>query len=151
MSSTRKPLLRLVRSAYALGFAVALSLSLSPHRAIAAPASDALENCRATVGRPVVRACIQNRLHAQGGMPMQHLAACREIASPVVRSCFQTAMKDTIASCRASVGRPIVESCVGARVKSEGRFLFEFIAACRKSAYDAVKACVWRTSTDGDN
>lgn len=80
---------------------------------------------------------------------MQHLAACREIATPAVRGCFQNAMKNEIAGCRASVGRPIVQACVGERVKSEGRFLFEFIADCRKSAYDAVKACIWRTSTGG--
>lgn len=114
---------------------------------VALDASKVLDDCRASVGRPVVRACIKSRLQAQGGMPIQHLSTCREVASPAVRGCFQTAMKDVIASCRASVGKPIVQACVGERVKSEGRFLFEFIADCRKTAYNPVRACVWRNSS----
>ena len=118
-------------------------------RASTAVASDELENCRATVGRPIVRACVQERLRNYGGMPMQYLAACRQIATPAVRGCFQTAMRDVIESCRASVGKPIVQECVGARVQAEGRFLFEYIADCRKSAFTAVRACIWRTSAGG--
>ena len=119
-------------------------------RAAAISASETLENCRATIGRPVVRACVQNRLQRNGGYPQQHLSACRETASPAVRSCFQTAMKDVIAACRRSVGKPIVEACVHAHVASEGRFRFEQIEACRKNAFGPVRACVWKTSAGSE-
>lgn len=143
------PSISQVRTGRALGVAVLFTATFLYEHAVAAVASEVLANCRATIGRPVVQACVQERLHAQGGLPIQHVPACRKIASPAVRGCFQTAMKDVIAGCRASVGKPIVQACVGARVKSEGRFLFEYVATCRKFAYDEVRACVWRTAAGG--
>ncbi|MBI3699845.1 MAG: hypothetical protein HY242_05290 [Afipia sp.] len=133
----------------AFGVVILMGVLANTGDAKAAVASEALENCRAAIGRPVVRACIHERLQNYGGMPLQYLAACRQIASPAVRECFQTAMKDVIESCRASVGKPIVQECVGARVRAEGRFLFDYIADCRKTAFTAVRACIWRTSAGG--
>jgi len=145
MASTRGPG-RCVSGIRMPGFGILLGATLFSDFAFAAVASEALEKCRATIGRPIVRTCIQERLASQGGMPMQYLAPCRQIASPAVRACFQTAMKDVIAACRARVGKSIVQECVGERVRKEGRFLFEYIETCRKSAFTAVRACVWRTS-----
>ena len=131
------------------GCALLFAASFTSERATAASASQTIESCRATIGRPVVRACIQQKLQSEGGFPQQHLPGCRATASPAVRSCFQTAMKDVIAGCRNSVGKPIVEACVQARIASEGRFFIEQVQECRKSAFGPVRACVWRTSANG--
>lgn len=114
--------------------------------ALAATAAETLANCRLTVGRPVVQACIQQRLHAVGGIPEQHVSQCREKASPAVKGCFQEAMKDVIQSCRLTVGKPIVQACVRERIASEGGFVPEQFHECRKNAFAPVRACIWRTS-----
>ena len=121
----------------------------STERAAALTANEALENCRASIGRPVVRACVQQRMQRDGGFPQQHVPGCRQIATPAVRSCFQNAMSQTIAGCRASVGKPIVEACVQARIATDGRFRIEQIQDCRKTAFGPVRACIWRTSSTG--
>jgi hypothetical protein len=114
--------------------------------ALAAPATEALANCRLTIGRPVVRACVHEHLLAQGGLPSQYIAACKVRATPAVKGCFQSAMADVIADCRQSIGKPIVQACVKQRISAEGQFRIEFVEGCRKSAIPAVKACVWQTS-----
>lgn len=69
-----------------LGF-VGLTLGLAiagRQNASALTKEDALENCRATVGRPIVQACIRG-----GGGSRE---ACREQASPKVRACVIAAL-----------------------------------------------------------
>ena len=69
-----------------LGF-VRLTLGLAiagRQNASALTKEDALENCRATVGRPIVQACIRG-----GGGSRE---ACREQASPKVRACVIAAL-----------------------------------------------------------
>ena len=132
------------------GCVIFFAMVFTSGQAAAIPASQALENCRASIGRPVVRACIQQRLYDHGGFPQQHLSACRETATPAVKGCFQNAMKDVIADCRRTIGKPIVEACVKARIESDGRFLTEQVATCRKSAFGPVRACIWRTSEGGN-
>jgi CHAT domain-containing protein/tellurite resistance protein len=69
-----------------LGF-VGLTLGLAiagRQNAFALTKEDALENCRATVGRPIVQACIRG-----GGGSRE---ACREQASPKVRACVIAAL-----------------------------------------------------------
>ncbi len=114
--------------------------------ALAATAAEALANCRLTVGRPVVQACIQQRLHAVGGMAEQHVSQCREKASPAVKGCFQNAMKDVIQNCRLTIGKPIVQACVRERISSAGAFDTSHFFECRKNAFAPVRACIWRTS-----
>jgi CHAT domain-containing protein len=64
---------------------LALSLALSGGQtAFALTKEDALENCRATVGRPIVEACMRG-----GGGSRE---ACREQASPKVRACVNAAL-----------------------------------------------------------
>ena len=133
-----------------LMFFAAVAMSTIPPRAFATQASVALETCRATIGRPVVRACIQQHMQSAGGFPAQYLAECRATASPAVRGCFQAAMKNEITACRQSVGRPIVQECVRSRIAVEGGFRPEQVEACRKNAYGPVKACVWKTSAVND-
>lgn len=125
---------------------IAGAMVTSGDSALAATAAEALANCRLTVGRPVVQACIQQRLHAVGGMPEQHVSQCRESASPAVKGCFQNAMKDVIQNCRLTVGKPIVQACVRDRIASEGAFATEHFFECRKNAFAPVRACIWRTS-----
>lgn len=132
---------------YAVALAVMTSALLSAQdSALAATAAEALAKCRLTVGRPVVQACIQQRLHAVGGMPEQHVTQCREQASPAVKGCFQNAMKDVIMNCRLTVGKPIVQACVRERISSAGAFDTSHFFECRKNAFAPVRACVWRTS-----
>jgi hypothetical protein len=131
---------------WALSLVILLASVVTSECAVAGIASQALANCRATVGRPIVWACVQERLITEGGRPRQHVVGCRERARPAVKGCFQNAMMGVIADCRESVGKPIVQACVRLRIQSEGRFLIEQVESCRKSAYSAVRACVWRTS-----
>lgn len=135
-----------LRNGWLAVLALFLTIIATSGQAIAIPASEALETCRATIGRPVVRACVQQRLHAEGGFPQQYIAACRQTATPAVKGCFQNVMKDVITDCRRTVGKPIVEACVKARIESDGRFLTEQVETCRKYAFGPVRACIWRTS-----
>lgn len=68
----------------ALGAAVVLSL-LTVVSASALELNQAIENCRATVGKPIVQACMRS-----GGGSLE---ACRETAGPKVRACVQSAMQ----------------------------------------------------------
>ena len=66
-----------------------------------------------------VRACIQQKLHSEGGFPQQHLSACRATATPAVRSCFQDA-NEGYDRRLPRIGKLIVEACVHSRIVSEG-------------------------------
>lgn len=61
-----------------------------PHSASAQSREAAIERCRASVGRPIVQACMRSRgatIDSQSD-----LAACRTKATPQVRSCVMAAM-----------------------------------------------------------
>lgn len=51
----------------------------------------AIENCRETVGRPIVQACMQG-LHGGGGDREANFARCRAGASPKVKACVMAAL-----------------------------------------------------------
>jgi CHAT domain-containing protein/tetratricopeptide (TPR) repeat protein len=70
----------------AVGFLAFASLS-APHAAFALTIDEARENCRATVGRPIVQACMGGQ---KGEGPA--LEACRAKASPSVRACLMAAL-----------------------------------------------------------
>ena len=46
-----------------------------------------VEHCRQTVGRPMVRACVQDRVQGEGGPPHRFVEQCRLSISWVVRAC----------------------------------------------------------------
>jgi hypothetical protein len=66
-----------------LGAAALLALALSAP-ALALELNQAIENCRSTVGKPIVMACMR------GGSGT--LETCREKAGPRVKACVQSAM-----------------------------------------------------------
>jgi CHAT domain-containing protein len=70
----------------AAGLLAFASLS-APHAAFALTIEEARENCRATVGRPIVQACMGGQ---KGEGPA--LEACRAKASPSVKACVMAAM-----------------------------------------------------------
>src|SRR5258705_9791284 len=72
-----------MKSIAPLGVAALLSVVLSPP-AFALELNQAIENCRSSVGKPIVMACMR----AGGGS----LEACREKARPTVKACVQSAM-----------------------------------------------------------
>src|SRR5262245_414604 len=55
--------------------------------AVAASFEQIVENCRNTVGRNIVQACMQAK--GKGGDREGNMAACRNTASPQVRACVQ--------------------------------------------------------------
>jgi hypothetical protein len=103
----------------------------------------AREHCRQTVGRPIVQTCMRT-----GGNGAA-LEACRTQASPRVRACVRagliaaygrTTFREAIEHCRLTVGRPIVQACLGGRRTGvEGSLDLE---ACRAKASPSVRACV---------
>src|SRR5262245_43007376 len=76
--------------------ATALVLAFAD-RALALTMEDAIENCRNTVGRPIVQACMRG-----GGSSME---ACRARATPQVKECVQAALNK--AHGRANVATPV--------------------------------------------
>ena len=72
-----------MKSIAPLGVAALLSIVLSPP-AFALELNQAIENCRSTVGKPIVMACMRS-----GGGSLE---SCRESAGPKVRACVQSAM-----------------------------------------------------------
>lgn len=50
-----------------------------------------------------------------------------------------------MAHCRATIGRPIVQTCVQSKVQHLGGLRRQHVAACRQDARPAVRACVQRT------
>jgi len=97
----------------------------------------AIEQCRDTVGRPIVWDCL-DAWDMSGTLEL-----CRLEASPRVRKCVNGAIANgdnnvhrAIAHCRQTVGRPIVEHCMseqGRRTELE---------ECRATASRSVRACV---------
>src|SRR5712675_3048789 len=72
-----------MKSIAPLGVAALLSVVLSPP-AFALELNQAIENCRSTVGKPIVMACMRS-----GGGTLE---SCREKAGPRVKACVQSAM-----------------------------------------------------------
>jgi hypothetical protein len=106
--------------------------------------------CRQSVGRPIVQACMgTSRITAEADRAAA-LAACRTKASPRVRACVQRAMiaaygwprvESVIEQCRQAIGRPAVNACMTAA--PSGRI--PDLEACRLRAAPHVRACVRRT------
>src|SRR6266852_9493761 len=63
-----------------------IGMSICAEQASALTMEQAVENCRATVGKPIVQACMQAQ--GKGG----NLEACRAQATPKVRACVQSAL-----------------------------------------------------------
>jgi tetratricopeptide (TPR) repeat protein len=84
-----------------LGFAL-----VGGQQALALTQEDALENCRATVGRPIVQACMRG-----GGGSRE---ACREQATPKVRACVIAALDAANGRANAPVALPKEQSPSGA-------------------------------------
>jgi hypothetical protein len=111
------------------------------HGAMAKGGTDvqrAIAHCRQSVGRTFVEACMS----AQG--KLAELESCRARASPRVRACVRKSMiavyghahvRQAIQHCRQTVGRPIVQACMGG---NHGAHL----QACRAQASPKVRACV---------
>jgi hypothetical protein len=72
-----------MKSIARLGVAALLAIVLSPS-ALALELNQAIENCRSTVGKPIVVACMRS-----GGGTLE---SCREKAGPRVKACVQSAM-----------------------------------------------------------
>src|SRR5882757_1656447 len=72
-----------MKSIARLGVAALLAIVLSP-AALALELNQAIENCRSTVGKPIVMACMRS-----GGGTLE---SCREKAGPRVKACVQSAM-----------------------------------------------------------
>jgi len=72
-----------MKSLARLGVAALLAIVLSPS-ALALELNQAIENCRSTVGKPIVVACMRS-----GGGTLE---SCREKAGPRVKACVQSAM-----------------------------------------------------------
>ena len=107
----------------------------------------AIAHCRDTVGRPAVHACLQAQGHAVV------FESCRTKASPSVRACVRSTMISTfgranfqnvVEQCRQTVGRPIVQECMGGRHlgnKGASRGGAD-LEQCRAKASPSVRACV---------
>jgi hypothetical protein len=105
----------------------------------------AIAHCRDTVGRPAVHAC----LHAQGHATA--FESCRTKASPSVRACVRGTMISTygranfqnaVEHCRQTVGRPIVQECMGGRHLGNKGASRRDLESCRAKATPSVRACV---------
>jgi hypothetical protein len=125
-----------------------MAISIGTFLVSAGPASafsfdQAIERCRQTVGRPIVKACLGGRRAESGG----NLNACRTKASPRVRACVQRAMiaaygwpkvEEAIEHCRQTIGRPIVRACMADGGNAD-------LEECRARAAPQVRSCVRRT------
>lgn len=116
---------------------------------------EAIERCRQTVGRPIVRACMwSRRWDVTGQSGGTDLNACKAWATPRVRACVRTAMtaaygrakvEQTIEHCRQTLGRPIVQACMsGLRDGAKGTNRAIALETCRARATPQVRACVRR-------
>jgi hypothetical protein len=131
-------------AAFALGV---LTLAALPQTAHARHSgASAQKECRASVGRPIVHACVQSKVQHLGGKRHHHVSACREDASPAVRACIERTVPHIVAHCRQTVGRPMVQVCVQKRAQREGGPPGQFVEGCRMSISWAVRACVSRTA-----
>jgi len=116
---------------------------------------EAIERCRQTVGRPIVRACMwSRRWDATGQSGGANLNACKAWATPRVRACVRTAMtaafgrakvEQTIEHCRQTLGRPIVKACMSSlRDSAIATNRAAALEACRARATPQVRSCVRR-------
>ncbi len=94
------------RAGFIAGLLV-IGTSVGAEPSAALTMEQALENCRATVGKPIVQACMQAQ--GKGG----NLEACRAQATPKVRACVQSALN-------AANGRANVPVAVPSEPKSDG-------------------------------
>jgi hypothetical protein len=124
-----------------------LTLSAFLQPAIAAHSgASAQRECRTTVGRPIVRACVRSRVQHLGGKRRAHVRACRADATPAVRACVVRTVPHIVTHCRETIGRPMVQACVQRRMQDEAGPRRHFVEACRLSISWAVRACVLRTA-----
>jgi hypothetical protein len=116
---------------------------------------EAIERCRQTVGRPIVKACMwSRRWDVTGQSGGADINACKAWATPRVRACVRTAMiaaygrakvEQTIEHCRQTLGRPIVKACMsGGHYGVRGANRAAYLEACRARATPQVRACVRR-------
>jgi hypothetical protein len=108
--------------------------------------ASAVKECRATVGRPIVLACVGSKLQHVGGQRQRHIPACRADAAPAVRACVERTVPHIVAHCRETVGRPMVQACVQNRIQKQGGSPRQFVDGCRMSISWAIRACVLRTA-----
>ena len=125
---------------------LAFVITMVPPQAAAHSGASAVKECRMTVGKPIVQACVRSRLQHQGGKPRNYVRACRTDAIPAVRACIQRTVPHLVENCRNTVGRPMVQACVRDRVQSHGGPPDRFVEQCRLSISWAVRACVWRSA-----
>jgi CHAT domain-containing protein len=84
---------RALATALAAGAIASLALVATSGSAGAALSKEqAIANCRETVGRPIVMACMQGMGGRGGGDREANLARCRENATPRVRACVVAAL-----------------------------------------------------------
>jgi len=123
--------------------------------ALAFSFDEAIERCRQTVGRPIVRACMwSRRFDVTGQSGGADLNTCKAWATPRVRACVRTAMtaafgrakvERTIEHCRQTLGRPIVKACMGSlRDGAIATNRTAALEACRARATPQVRSCVRR-------
>ncbi len=116
---------------------------------------EAIERCRQTVGRPIVKACMwSRRWDVTGQSGGADLNACKAWATPRVRACVRTAMtaaygrakvERTIEHCRQTLGRPIVKACMsGVLNDAKDTNRAAALEACRARATPQVRSCVRR-------
>jgi hypothetical protein len=122
------------------------AVSMVPLQALAHSGASAVKQCRMTVGKPIVQACVRSRMQYQGGKPRNYVRACRTDAIPAVRACIQRTVPHLVENCRSTVGRPMVQACVRNRVQTDGGPPNRFVEQCRLSISWAVRACVWRSA-----
>jgi hypothetical protein len=121
-------------------------VTMIPQQAEAHSGASAVMECRSTVGKPIVQACVRSKVRHLGGKPRAHVRACRTEAIPAVRACIQQTVPHLVQHCRDTVGRPMVQACVKNRVQSDGGTPDRLIEQCRLSVSWAVRACVWRSA-----
>jgi CHAT domain-containing protein len=112
-----------------------ISASFCAGRASALTMEQATENCRNTVGRPIVQACM--KAQGAGG----NLEACRAQATPQVRACIQSALN-------AAHGRANVPVAVPSESKPRGSAAEDAEIAARAGAPSAVFVAPPRTISD---
>jgi hypothetical protein len=125
---------------------LAFVITMVPPQAVAHSGASAVKECRMTVGKPIVQACVRSRVQHQGGKPRNYVRACRTDATPAVRACVQRTVPHLVEHCRNTIGRPMVQACVRDRVQSDGGPPGRFVEPCRLSISWAVRACVWRSA-----
>jgi CHAT domain-containing protein len=99
------PFLQPVRSTLSCAFAAVL-VAASASSALALTQDAARENCRATIGKPMVHACMMALGGGKAAGADANREACRAKASPSVKACVQAAMNATNGRANVAVGIP---------------------------------------------